>query len=109
MTIHIESLQIDTIIGLLDFERITPQRIIVDLEISYEYREDIFINYADLVQLIETQIQTQKYKLLEEALLNLKDKITITYPTIKRLKIKITKPDILENCSVGLSKEWQQF
>ena len=107
MTIHIESLQINTIIGLLDFERITSQRVTIDLEASYEYREeDTFINYADFVQLIETQVQTQKYKLLEEALLDLKDKIITTYPRVKRLKIKILKPDILENCCVGVSQEW---
>jgi len=107
MTIHIKALEIDAIIGLLDFERITAQKIIIDLEASYVYKQGIFINYADLVLLIETQIIQEKYELLEDALLDLKQTITQTYPTIQNLKLKIIKPNILDNCEVGLSEEWE--
>jgi len=107
MTIHIKALEIDAIIGLLDFERSTPQKVIIDLEASYTYTEGVFINYADLALLIETQIIQEKYELLEDALLNLKQTITQTYPTIQNLKLKIVKSDILDNCEVGLSEEWE--
>jgi len=107
MTIHIKALEIDAIIGLLDFERSTAQKIIIDLEASYVYKQGIFINYADLVLLIETQIIQEKYELLEDALLDLKQTITQTYPTIQNLKLKIIKPNILDNCEVGLSEEWE--
>ena len=106
MTIHIESLQFDTIIGLLDFERTTPQRIIIEVELSYQYTPSSFINYADLSNLIEEHIKLKQYELLEEALLGLKTMIDRSYNSVETLKLKIIKPDILDNCSVGLSQKW---
>ena len=44
MTIHIEDLRFKCIIGLLEFERHTPQEVIVTLELDYDYT-DTFINY----------------------------------------------------------------
>jgi len=104
--IHIESLKIDTIIGLLDFERIEKQQIILDLEAVYSYDSKSFVNYADLVTVIEQEIKQCKHELLEEALLDLKEKITQKYPQITQLSLKIAKPDILSNCSVALSQYW---
>jgi len=40
-------------------------------------------------------------------LLWLKDTIVSKYPQIKSLDIKITKPQILSNCSVGVSNFWK--
>ena len=106
MTIHIKSLQFDAIIGLLDFEREHEQRIHIDLEAVYTYDQNLFIDYADLAEMIEKQIKKERYLLLEEALLGLKEKISKTYSSIETLKLKITKPDILKNCTVGLSHTW---
>ncbi len=107
MYIHIDALIFNTIIGLLDFERITPQEVNINLEASYEYTDGSFINYADIVTLIENELQVKKYKLLEDALLGLKREIYTKYPQIKTLKIKISKPNILSNCSVALSNYWE--
>ena len=106
MTIHIESLRVDAIIGLLDFEREMKQRIFIDLEALYDYSDNSFINYADLAELIEMRIRKECYFLLEEALLDLKKIITEAYPSIEKLNLKISKPDILENCAVALSDRW---
>lgn len=106
MTIHIEDLTFDVIIGLLDFERVTPQKVIVNLQASYIYDDDKFINYADIVEIIKDKLTTERYKLLEDALLGLKDIISTTYPEIKTLEIKISKPDILSECIVSLSDNW---
>ncbi|MDD5548667.1 MAG: dihydroneopterin aldolase, partial [Sulfurovaceae bacterium] len=46
MTIHIENLSIQAIIGILDFEREKTQNIIIDLEIGYEYNKNVFLDYA---------------------------------------------------------------
>jgi dihydroneopterin aldolase len=107
VTIHIESLQIDTIIGLLDFERRTRQRVYVDLEATYLYKKDHFIDYADLCSLIERELTISKYELLEDALIGIKDKISILYPNIEVLRLKITKPDIIKNATVALSHKWE--
>ena len=105
MTIHIESLEFSTIIGLLDFERITPQKVIIDLELDYNYTNKNFINYADLATLIKNNIISNKYELLEDALIKVEKEIVKTYKNTERVKIKITKPDILDDCIVSLSRE----
>lgn len=106
MTIHIEELTFDVIIGLLDFERERPQRVIINLKASYEYSDDQFIDYADMVLLIQEKLKTERYELLENALLGLKEILYTTYPNIKNLHIKISKPDILTECTVALSHTW---
>jgi len=106
MTIHIEDLVFECIIGLLDFERIKPQSIAIQVEASYPYKDNDFINYADMAKMIEGKVTESKYLLLEEALLALKTLVFDTYPQITTLFLKISKPDILPNCKVSLSKTW---
>ena len=106
MTIHIDNLAFNTIIGLLDFERDKPQKVIVDLKAYYAY-EDEFIDYAQLVEIIKSHLKSKRYVLLEDALLGLKDQIISTYPQISELWLKIAKPDIIEGCSVALSNSWK--
>lgn len=106
MTIHIQNLTFDTIIGILDFERTTPQKVIVDIDIEYEF-DDEFIDYSIITKLIQDSMNEHKFLLIEDALLSLKDTIVSKYPQIKSLDIKITKPQILSNCSVGVSNFWK--
>ena len=106
MTIHIEELSFDVIIGLLDFERVTPQRVIIEVEVDYKYKNNQFINYADMVTLIQKHLDKQKYELLEDAIIGLKEVLIKKYPKIKTIFIKISKPNILENCIVSLSQSW---
>ena len=107
MTIHIEALTFDVIIGLLDFEREKPQQVIIDLEASYTYKTNIFIDYAELVLLIQSHLKEKRYELLEDSLLGLKSLICSTYPSINTLSLKIAKPNILPQCSVALSQRWE--
>ena len=107
MTIHIEDLTFNVIIGLLDFERDKPQRVIINLEADYDYSDDKFIDYADMVLLIQNKLKDERYKLLENALLGLKEVLYTTYPQLNSLSIKIAKPDILAECTVSLSKTWE--
>lgn len=107
MTIHIESLEISCIIGLLDFERESEQKVVLDVEIEYLYdKEDSFINYANVVDLIEVHLRKEKYELLEEALLGIKILLFEKYHLIESLKVRIKKPNIMPNCIVGLSHTW---
>jgi dihydroneopterin aldolase len=103
MTIHIEALTFEVIIGLLDFEREKPQRIRVDASFHYTYNNEQFIDYATIVEEIQTHMHQNKYALLEEALLGLEKQLLALYPTIEQLQLKITKLDIFPNCCVALS------
>ena len=102
MKICIEELRFKCIIGLLEHERHNPQEIIIDLEIDYDYT-DTFINYADIAALVESHLQESKYELLETAINELFTLIPSKFSTIKRLFIKIAKPEILPNCRVSVS------
>ena len=106
MTIHIEDLTFNVIIGLLDFERDKPQRVIINLEASYDYSDNNFIDYADMVLLIQNELKEKRYELLENALIGLKKILYTTYPNLETLSLKISKPDILPECTVSLSKTW---
>jgi len=102
MTIHIENLKFQTIIGILDFERVSPQDVIINLEIEYNYI-DTFINYAEVSQEIKNIMKESKFLLIEEALLTLSSKLKIKFPLIDSLNLKITKPSILPDCVVSVS------
>jgi len=102
MKIHIEALRFKCIIGLLEFERHSPQEVNIDLELDYDYSDE-FINYAQLAEMIESDLQEKKYELIETALEELFIFIKDKFPSIKRLYIKISKPDILPNCCVSVS------
>jgi len=106
MTIHIEALTFHVIIGVLDFERDKPQRVIIELETTYDYTQDNFIDYSEIVTLIQDKMKRERYTLLEDALLGLEKKIHTHYPDIENLFIKISKPDIISECRVSLSKTW---
>ncbi|KIM08551.1 MAG: dihydroneopterin aldolase [Sulfurovum sp. FS06-10] len=103
MTIHIEALTLNAIIGILDFERIHKQKIIVDVMFDYLYTHNNFINYADVIHLIEEDIKIKKYELLEEALENISNQLFNNYPQITQLTLKITKPNIIPHAKVALS------
>ena len=59
-----------------------------------------------MVLLIQNELKEKRYELLENALLGLKEILYTTYPHLKTLSLKISKPDILPECTVSLSKTW---
>ena len=105
MTIHISELKLSTIIGILDFERVTPQDVLIDATIDYCYKNNDFINYAEIITLIEKQLMENKYELLEDALNEITNKLLEKYAPIKKINLKITKPNIIPNAKVSLSLE----
>ncbi len=104
MKIHIKDLSFSCIIGILDFERIKKQKVIIDISFNYEYSKNYFIDYAQVSKYIKKKMTKKKFKLLEDAILYFEKKLHKKYQ-IKNLKIKITKPNILKNCLVCLSNE----
>ena len=103
MTIHIDTLTFSTIVGILDFERTTPQDVIIDATIDYCYKNNNFINYADVIALLEQEMIENKYELLEDALSEITDTLLKRYTQIKKIYLKITKPNIIPNAKVSLS------
>jgi dihydroneopterin aldolase len=103
MTIEIKNLSFDAIIGILPAERIKPQKVIVHVELDYEYKNGVFINYVDLASLIKNSIIKNKFRLIEDALLSLHVEIKNQFSQISSIRLKISKPTILDYCDVSLS------
>ena len=101
MKIEISNLTFKCIIGILDFERIKKQKVIINLSFEYEFLKDSFINYAEVSELLEKTMKKQKFLLLEDAIVYLENLLNNSY-NINNLKIKISKPNILKNCEVSL-------
>jgi len=102
MKIHIEDLRFKCIIGILDHERVNEQDVIVNFECEYEFK-NLYINYAEIVDLIKKTMIFSKFKLIEDAILSLKSEILKEFPLISSYTIKISKPSILADCSVSVS------
>ena len=106
MTIHVEDLKFQCIIGILDFERTKPQDVILNLTIEYN-NENGFINYADIVQIVKENMIKSEFLLIENALDSLNLKLIKEFSSIKSLYLKITKPSILPDCKVSVSNHYK--
>jgi len=96
-------------IGIYDFEKKAPQRVIINLELSViplekgkDYHIGNVVSYEEIANKIKNLIKSRHYDLLEElaediARSCLKDK------KIRHLQLTIEKPDIIKNTqSVGI-------
>ncbi|MFA6630506.1 MAG: dihydroneopterin aldolase [Sulfuricurvum sp.] len=106
MTVLIENLTFETVIGILDFERLTPQNVQIDCTIVYDYKKNDFINYADVIELIRTTMDERRFELIETALQELAEALKKSFPQINELYLSIRKPDILPHCNVGVAERF---
>ena len=102
MKTKIEKLSFKCIIGILPFERKKKQKIIMNISFNYIFKENQFIDYSKIVTRVERITKDKEFLLIEDALIYLKKQLDTKYP-IKKLKISIKKPDILDNCCVCIS------
>lgn len=102
MKIHVEDLKFQCIIGILDFERVKPQDVIINISIEYEYKKE-FLNYVKIVEIIKEMMIKSEFLLIEDALKEINLKLIKEFNTIKSIDLKITKPSILPDCNVSVS------
>jgi len=108
MTIHIKELSFDVIIGILEFERIRSQKVIINIEIDYNFTKDNFIDYSIVALRVEEMMRENQYLLLEDALIDISNDIYSTYNRlINSIEMEIIKPNIIENSIVSLSNRWE--
>ena len=103
MKVFIKELSFKTIIGILPFERETPQKVIVNLDFEYFFfkEEKEFIDYSKVVKLVKKTMRKKQFELIEDAIIFLEKKLYKKY-NISALNIQITKPDILPDCKVSI-------
>ena len=102
MKIEIEQLTFKCIIGILDFERVKKQKVIINLSFDYDFIKDNFIDYSEVANLVKKTMKEHKIELIEDAIKTIKKVLEDSY-TIKNLKLKISKPNILKDCIVSIS------
>ena len=106
MTVEIRDLTFECIIGILDFERTAPQRVVVDITIGYTYTASgDFIDYASVAAQVKAMMVSKRFSLVEEALETLSAHLKAEYPAIKSLILTISKPDILPDCRVCVTNK----
>ncbi len=104
MKVLIEELTFKTIIGILPFERVKKQKVIIDISFEYNFSKDSkeFIDYSKVSALVKKIMNKKNFELIEDAILTL-EKLLYKRFNLSNLKIKITKPDILKDCIVSVS------
>jgi 7,8-dihydroneopterin aldolase/epimerase/oxygenase len=110
--LHIVDLKFEAVVGILKFERESPQNLIVNatMDVDFDKARHIDsdmnrgVDYARMVEFLTTQIQTGGYGLLEELLDTVGRDAFVTFPDLNALELKVEKPDILDSCkAVGAS------
>ena len=114
--IHIEGLEVFSLIGVYDWEREAKQRLVVDLvlytDLSLAASTDKVadtLNYADIASSVATTANDSSFELLE-ALAGTMINHLFSQFAITKMRLKLSKPDILDNAqnvAVELIRERQ--
>jgi len=103
LKINIKDLTFNCIIGILPFERKKKQKVVIDISLKYFYdtNNSLFIDYSKIVTFVQKRMIKKRFKLIENAILYIRKKLKKRYK-MKKIKIKISKPNILSNCVVSI-------
>ncbi|GAA7112330.1 dihydroneopterin aldolase [Helicobacter pylori] len=102
--VHIHNFVFETILGILGFERLKPQKISVDLDLFYtQLPNKAYLDYMEIQELIQKMMQEKQYLLIEDALKDLSHVLKTRYSGISELYLKISKLEISPNSQVGAS------
>jgi dihydroneopterin aldolase len=100
ISIIIKNLEFETIIGVLDFERVKTQKIVINTEIKYKYDNE-YLDYVKVSEIIKNILQTKKFEIIEDGLNYICSYLKNEFLNISQIEIELLKPNILEDCIVG--------
>ncbi|ERA55136.1 FolB domain-containing protein [Helicobacter pylori] len=102
--VHIHNLVFETILGILEFERLKPQKISVNVDLFYtELPNKTYLDYMEIQEIIQNTMREKQYLLIEDALKDLSQILKMRYKEISELYLKISKLEISPNSQVGAS------
>ncbi|GAA8469520.1 dihydroneopterin aldolase [Helicobacter pylori] len=102
--VHVHNFVFETILGILEFERLKPQKISVNLDLFYtQLPSKAYLDYMEIQELIQKMMQEKQYLLIEDALKDLSHALKTRYNEISDLYLKISKLEISPNSQVGAS------
>ncbi|MBH0282754.1 FolB domain-containing protein [Helicobacter pylori] len=102
--VHIHNFVFETILGILEFERLKPQKISVNVDLFYtELPNKAYLDYMEIQEIIQNTMREKQYLLIEDALKDLSQILKTRYKEISELFLKISKLEISPNSQVGAS------
>jgi len=107
--VFIKNLEIEAIIGIYDFERTTPQKVVFDMEMSWNTQKaakseniDDALNYKTLSDHLKDYVSNSEF-LLIETLAEQVAQIVLEDYGVEWLSLTVHKPDALDgNTDVGV-------
>ena len=110
--VFIKDLRIRTIIGIQDWERETPQEVIVNLTVFTDPRlaktpDDISfcVDYSDLAEKIRAQVEMAQ-RFTVEALAEDIARLCLNTPGVRKVTVRVEKPQVIPGAgSVGVEIE----
>lgn len=113
MKIFFEGLELETIIGLWDWERKEKRVILCDCVVEFEYQKsdavEDTVNYADLAASFRQIAQDKSYYLLERLLEDLKTFIHKNIPQLIAYQIRLKKHNVLKHATCcGVEDAWSK-
>ncbi|RVY20592.1 FolB domain-containing protein [Helicobacter pylori] len=102
--VHIHNLVFEAILGILEFERLKPQKISVNVDLFYtELPNKAYLDYMEIQEIIQNTMREKQYFLIEDALKDLSQILKTRYSEISELYLKISKLEISPNSQMGAS------
>ncbi|GAC32615.1 dihydroneopterin aldolase [Paraglaciecola polaris] len=112
--IYIEGLEVQSLIGVYDWERDATQRLLVDIVLFSDLStpatsDDVkdTLNYAEVADAVTAVAAHSKFALIEALALAMIRQIFKQFP-VQKITLKLSKPDILptaQNVAVEFTRE----
>ena len=101
--VFVHGLVVNAIIGIFDFERKNKQRVIIDVDMTWDNlpaakNEDILLalDYKEVSQAIEVLVVKSEFLLVETMAESIAELLLKTF-CVLGVKVRVTKPDALSN------------
>ncbi|MAZ75810.1 MAG: dihydroneopterin aldolase [Micavibrio sp.] len=106
--IFIKDLELNMLIGVLDEEKTSKQRVIVNIEMDVEpntqWQKDSIsdvVSYADVIERVQMIANADHINLVETLVEKIAE-ATLSFPSVLSARVNVQKPDIISNTqSVG--------
>lgn len=106
--ILLNDLEVNCIIGDLDFERHTEQRLVLDLELGCDltkvcHSDELTdtVNYVEVVDEVRKTLAEGQFKMIEAAAQAVAD-VCLAYALVCEVKVTIRKPDAIQGVCAGV-------
>ncbi|CAD7286255.1 dihydroneopterin aldolase [Campylobacter suis] len=100
-TTLIKDYEFSTIIGMLDFERKIPQKV----RLNSSFTSDGFIDYAEMIDFIQSFYNEQKFLSVEESVEKTAGALKQKFTNLRSINLEILKIEIVKNALVGAKIE----